>query len=150
MMGSTCVQRGKCYACVMPAPASEFALYCCELLSTVGPCVARRMFGAYGISTDGLTLAILADLGSGEKLWLKADGTTRALFETAGCERFTYQSKNGPKSMNYYSVPEEALESPQAMAPWARLALEAALAVRLPRKARKTKNAVSRNPVFDA
>jgi DNA transformation protein len=117
----------------MAAPPSEFALYCCELLGTVGHCVARRMFGAYGISTDGLTLAILADLGSGEKLWLKADGTTRALFETAGCERFTYQSKNGPKSMNYYSVPEEALESHLLMAPWARLALEAALAARQPK-----------------
>jgi len=114
----------------MAAPPSEFALYCCELLSTVGPCAARRMFGAYGISSDGLTLAILADLGSGEKLWLKADDTTRPLFENAGCERFTYQSRNGPKSMNYYSVPEDALESHLLMAPWARLALDAALSAR--------------------
>ncbi|MCJ7800064.1 MAG: competence protein TfoX, partial [Polaromonas sp.] len=28
------------------------------------------MFGGYGISTDGLTLGILADLGQGEALWL--------------------------------------------------------------------------------
>jgi DNA transformation protein len=88
------------------------------------------MFGAYGISTDGLTLAILADLGSGEKLWLKADETTRPLFENAGCERFTYQSKNGPKSMNYYSAPDAAMELAQVMAPWARLALEAAVRAR--------------------
>ena len=114
----------------MPAPASEFALYCCELLSTVGSCVARRMFGAYGISTEGLTLAILADLGSGEKLWLKASETSRSAFEAAGCERFVYLAKGKPMSMNYYSVPDEALESPQSMAPWARLALEAALAAR--------------------
>jgi len=121
----------------MAAPPSEFALYCCELLASAGPCVARRMFGAYGISTDGLTLAILADLGSGEKLWLKADETTRPLFENAGCERFTYQSKNGPKSMNYYSTPDEALESPQLMVPWARLALEAALVARQSNPAKK-------------
>jgi DNA transformation protein len=130
MMESTCDQRGKCYACVMPAPASEFALYCCELLSTMGPCVARRMFGAYGISTEGLTLAILADLGSGEKLWLKADEASRPVFENAGCERFVYLAKGKPMSMNYYSVPDDALESPQLMAPWARLALEAALGAR--------------------
>ena len=117
----------------MPAPASEFALYCCELLSTVGPCVARRMFGAYGISTDGLTLAILADLGSGEKLWLKASEISRGVFEAAGCERFVYLAKGKPMSMNYYSVPDEALESPQSMASWARLALEAALAARPPK-----------------
>ena len=114
----------------MAARPSEIALYCCELLSTVGPCVARRMFGAYGISTEGLTLAILADLGSGERLWLKADEASRPAFEAAGCERFVYQAKGKPMSMNYYSAPDEAMESPQVMAPWARLALEAALRTR--------------------
>ena len=50
----------------MAAPANEFAHYCCDLLSAVGPCVAKRMFGGHGISTDGLNLAILADLGAGD------------------------------------------------------------------------------------
>lgn len=111
----------------MAAPPSEFALYCCELLATAGFCAARRMFGGYGISTEGLTLAILADLGSGEKLWLKADETNRALFEEAGCERFSYLAKGQTKSMNFYSAPDEAMESTQSMAPWAHLALQAAL-----------------------
>lgn len=88
------------------------------------------MFGGYGISTDGLTLAILVDLGAGEKLWLKADETSRPQFEAAGCERFTYLAKGKPMSMNYYSAPDEAMESPPLMAPWARLALEAALKAR--------------------
>ena len=35
------------------------------------------MFGGFGISTDGLTFALVADLGSGETLWLKADDETR-------------------------------------------------------------------------
>ena len=117
----------------MPSAQNEFVAYCCELLGSVGPCVARRMFGAWGISTDGLTLAILADLGSGEKLWLKADAESQARFETAGCERFVYQAKGKAMSMGYYSAPEEAMESPQQMAPWARLALEAALAARQPK-----------------
>ena len=117
----------------MPTAQNEFVQYCCELLGSVGPCVARRMFGAWGISTEGLTLAILADLGSGEKLWLKASETSRPVFEAAGCERFVYLAKGKPMSMNYYSVPDEALESPQQMAPWARLALEAALAARQPK-----------------
>jgi len=88
------------------------------------------MFGGYGISTDGLTLAILADLGAGEKLWLKADEASRSVFEAAGCERFVYQAKGKPMSMNYYSAPDDAMESPALMAPWARLALEAALKAR--------------------
>jgi DNA transformation protein len=120
----------------VPAP---FAHYCCELLASAGPCVAKRMFGGYGISTDGLTLAIVANLGDGDKLWLKANDDTRAQWESAGCTRFTYTStKDGQpvaRGMNYYSAPEEAMDSPHAMAPWARLALDAALAARAPAKA---------------
>ena len=88
------------------------------------------MFGGGGISTGGLTLAILTDLGQGEKLWLKADSDTRARFEAAGCERFSYTARGAPKSMNYYSAPVDAMESAQFMAPWARLALESALKAR--------------------
>jgi DNA transformation protein len=114
----------------MSKSTNEFAQYCCELLSSVGPCVAKRMFGGYGISIDGLTLAILADLGDGEKLWLKADAQSIPFFEQAQSQRFTYQAKDKLMSMNYYSAPDEAMESPQQMAPWARLALESALKAR--------------------
>jgi DNA transformation protein and related proteins len=114
----------------MTSRPNEFAQYCCELLSAAGPCVAKRMFGGYGISTDGMTIAILADLGQGEMLWLKASPETADRFESAGCVRFTYVVKGKPKSMGYYSAPEEAMESSHEMAPWARLALDAALAAR--------------------
>jgi len=109
------------------AADSRFADYCCELLASAGPCRARRMFGGWGISVDGLTIALVADLGGGERLWLKADEQTRRRFEEAGGERFTYVMRGEARSMNYYTVPEEALESPQLMAPWARQALECAL-----------------------
>lgn len=114
----------------MVAHPNEFAEYCCELLSAAGPCVARRMFGGYGFSIDGLTIAILADMGQGEQLWLKASPDSIPLFESAGCKRFTYRAKDQPKSMGYYSAPDEAIESAQEMAPWARLALQAALAAK--------------------
>jgi len=114
--------------------ADDFVHHCCELLTSVGRCQARRMFGGWGLSTDGLTLAIIADLGQGQKLWLKADATTRAAFEAAGSQRFTYasthQGKAVQRGMDYYSAPEEAMDAPHAMAPWARLALQAALQAR--------------------
>lgn len=122
----------------MPSRPDEFAQYCCELLSSAGPCVVRRMFGGYGISTDGLTLAILVDLGQGEKLWLKASPQTSALFEAVGCERFTYSVKGKPRSMGYYSAPDEAMESVSEMSAWAHLALQAALAARQPKSVRKS------------
>ncbi|MBK9440899.1 MAG: TfoX/Sxy family protein [Comamonadaceae bacterium] len=109
---------------------NEFAHYCCELLATAGPCVAKRMFGGYGISTEGLTIAILADLGKGQKLWLKASQETAEQFEAAGCERFIYLVNGVTKSMSYFSAPEAAMESVHEMEPWARMALAAALAAR--------------------
>ena len=121
----------------MTTPAHAFAHYCCDLLASVGPCVAKRMFGGYGISTEGLTLAILADLGAGDVLWLKACDTSQATFEAAGCQRFTYAAKGKTMQMNYYSAPDEAMESAQLMAPWARLALEAALKARQSQPAAK-------------
>mgnify|MGYP000561884811 CR=1 FL=1 len=109
------------------ASPTDFADYCCELLQSVGPCEHKRMFGGFGISTGGLTVAIVADLGDGDTLWLKANEETRASFEDAGCRRFTYTAKGVTRSMDYYAAPDEAMESPQLMAPWARQALACAL-----------------------
>lgn len=114
----------------MATRPNEFVQFCCDLLSTAGPCVARRMFGGYGISVEGLTLAILADLGQGERLWLKADAQTRSVFEAAGCQRFTYLAKGNARSMDYYSAPDDAMEAARDMTPWALLALQAATAAR--------------------
>ncbi len=111
--------------------SKDFADYCCDLLASVGPCVAKRMFGGFSISMEGLTLAVLADMSEGEKLWLKGDAITRNRYEAAGCAIFTYYPKQGvPRSMNYFSAPEEAMDSADAMRPWAALALECALRAR--------------------
>jgi DNA transformation protein len=101
------------------------------------------MFGGHALSIDGLTLALVADLGEGEKLWLKTSDATRSQWETAGCERFTYLvTKNGAQmrhSLNYYSAPEDAMDSPDAMRPWARLAWDAALAANALKASRSAK-----------
>jgi DNA transformation protein len=117
----------------------SFADYGCELLQSVGPCVARRMFGGWGISVDGMTIAILANLGGGDTLWLKANADTQPVFEAAGCQRFSYEAAGATRGINYYSAPAEAMESPALMQPWARLALEAALLARKPVRAKAAK-----------
>ena len=134
-------------------PPSTFARHCCELLASAGACAIRPMFGAWGISTGGYNIGIVADRGSGERLWLKADGAIRSYYEVAGCERFTYTAKGVQRSVNYYSAPSEAMESAELMAPWARQALECALKAHSakegrarpsPGKARPTRAAASR------
>jgi DNA transformation protein and related proteins len=109
---------------------TDFANYCCDLLASVGRCTPKRMFGGYALSTEGLTIAILADLGDGENLWLKGNDSTRSQYEAAGCKIFTYPMKGVPRSMNYFSSPEEAMDSPDALRPWAALALDCALRAR--------------------
>ena len=111
----------------------DFADYCCELLSSLGPCRAKRMFGGWGISIDGMSVAILVNLGQGDTLWLKVDEDSKPLFEAEGCARFTYEVKGQLKGMNYYAAPADAMESPALMAPWARLALAGGAGAHAPR-----------------
>ncbi|MBP7116707.1 MAG: TfoX/Sxy family protein, partial [Polaromonas sp.] len=74
-------------------------------------------------------IAWLLDLNkdNNAKLFLKASDETRTQYEAAGCQRFVYDMKGVPKSVNYYAAPDDAMESPDAMLPWARLALRCAL-----------------------
>jgi DNA transformation protein len=115
-----------------------FADYCLELLAPAGAARARRMFGGHGLYINDLFVALIAY----ERLYLKADEATRERFAAAGCEPFVYDGKGKSVTMGYWTVPAEAMESPQLMQPWARLAIEAALRARAaepsakPRKAR--------------
>ncbi len=121
----------------------DFADYCCELLSPVGPSVPKRMFGGWGISVDGLNIAIIGDFGAGQKLWLKGNDDTRAQYEAAGCKVASYVSTRGgvsqTHSMNYFSAPEDAMDSPDAMTYWARLAMQCALKAKAAKPAKSSK-----------
>ena len=123
--------------------SKEFADYCCELLSGVGSPTAKRMFGGWGISVDGVTIAVIADLsklgGANEKLYLKVDDVTKKQFEAAGGKRFEMASKGKSMGMNYYTTPDETMESSDAMLPWARLALNAALGAKAKAKPKAIK-----------
>jgi DNA transformation protein len=124
--------------------SQDFADYCCELLSGVGTPVPKRMFGGWGISVDGVTIAVIADLGklggSNQKLFLKVDEMTKAQFAAAGGKRFEMVSKDGkPLGMNYFTTPDDTMESPDAMLPWARLALSVALDAKVKAKPKATK-----------
>jgi DNA transformation protein len=114
----------------------EFTAHCLELLSPLGAVRARRMFGGQGIYADELFIALIL----GETLYLKVSAESRPRFEAAGCEPFRYERQGATASLGFYRPPEEAMESPALMQPWARLALQAAL------QARNAKNTVKRSP----
>ncbi len=81
------------------------------------------MFGGHGVYRDGVIVGIIID----DVLHLKVDAATRATFEAAGCAPFLYEAKGKQIPMSYWTVPDEALDSPQAFRPWAQHAWEAAL-----------------------
>jgi DNA transformation protein and related proteins len=113
--------------------SNDFIDYLQELFVDFGAVTTRAMFGGHGLYHYGVMFAVAFEDG----LYLKVDSQTRALFEAEGCMPFVYTQTTKPLTMSYWSAPAAALDSPQAMLPWARLAFEAALrkpTARTPRK----------------
>jgi DNA transformation protein len=103
-------------------PHDDFIAYLHELLEPAGKVSARAMFGGWGVYVDGTIIGIVVE----GRLYLKADALTEPRFASTGSAPFTYRSPKGPMTMSYWSVPDDAMDSCDAMAPWARLAKEAA------------------------
>jgi DNA transformation protein len=109
-----------------------FVAHCVELLAPLGAVRAQRMFGGHGLYVDSLFIALIA----GERLYLKTDDRSRAAFERAGCEPFAYsRTDRTAVTLGYWSAPDEALDSPRLMEPWARLALASALLAQASKRA---------------
>lgn len=112
-----------------------------ELVALVAPVEARRMFGGHGLFAHGVMFGLLDD---GE-LFLKTDEETRPRFVAAGCRRWTYVSKKvRMEETSYFRPPDEAHEDAEAMEPWGRLGLEAALRKKQARDAKAAAAAARR------
>ena len=115
------------------AVSADFVDYCSELLSAVGEVSGKKMFGGYGLYVDGDFVAIIV----GDTLYLKTDDESRPRFEEAGSRPFEYTARGEQHTMSYWSVPADAMDSPALMAPWARLAVAAALRAKKPKRRRR-------------
>jgi DNA transformation protein len=107
-----------------PRPARNALVeHCLELLSSTGMPSAQPMFGGHGLRIDGAFVALVAF----DRLYLKVDAASQPQFVAAGCEAFVYHAKGRPMALSFWTVPPQAMDSPESMRPWARLALDAAL-----------------------
>jgi DNA transformation protein len=104
----------------------ELVEHCVELLAPMGAVHSRRMFGGFGLTIDDLFVALVL----AQRLYMKADDISRPHFVAAGCTPFAYTAKGRTVTLNYWTAPPQAMESPALMQPWVRLALEAALRTR--------------------
>ena len=94
---------------------------------------AKRMFGGVGLYAGESFFALIDD----DTLYLKVDDETRPSFERHGLRPFQPFGE-GTATMQYFPLPEDLLEDPEALRPW----MEAAVAVA--RRARRGKGASAR------
>ncbi len=95
-----------------------------DLFADLALITTRKMMGGLTIYSDGLVFAILDASG---QLYLKAAGDFAKRLEAAGSTLFTFTGKNGKtRSMNYWTMPNAALDDPELAAEWAKGALNAA------------------------
>ena len=90
-----------------------------ELFDGLGAITHRKMMGGLSIYCDGQILAILS---SGGRLYLKAAGAFAAEMAAEGAVRFEMEDGRG---MNYWTLPEAALDDPDVACDWGRRALAA-------------------------
>ncbi len=129
----------------MSQASSEFVTHCLELLDALGTTRAKRMFGGHGIYVDERFIALILN----DTLYLKADDETRPRFEAAGSVPFDYATRDGQRVvLAYWAAPQDAMESPALMLPWARLAMASALRAAASKRpaAARSKAATPRQP----
>ena len=103
------------------AVSADYLTFVLDQLRRVLPDVrARRMFGGAGLYSGELIFALVDD----DMLYFKVDGETRPDYEARGLRPFQPFGE-GTATMQYYPLPEDLLEDPEALRPWS----EAAVAV---------------------
>ena len=94
-----------------------------ELFEPLGGVTARAMMGGLALYSDGRIFAIV---GGDDRVFLKADGALASALAAEGAERFTYARSGGAAvAMGYWSLPDAAIDDPDAACDWARRSLAA-------------------------
>jgi DNA transformation protein and related proteins len=97
------------------AVSASFRTFVIDQLSRVVPRIrARSMFGGVGIYAGDLFFALLAD----DTLYFKVDESNRPDFQALQMSPFMPYGDEG-EVMQYYQVPADLLDDPDALRPWA-------------------------------
>jgi len=111
--------------------ALEKALEIAAHIEELGPIAVRRYFGGAALVAGKTQFAILM---SG-RLYLRADGETRASLRALGGKPFTYQGKGRIIEVRaYYEAPSIVVNDPNRLAEYAMQAYRNAAALRRSRK----------------
>ena len=87
-----------------------------ELLSPMGPIVAKRLFGTWGLYLEDRIFGLVHD----GITYFRTSGDTVAKYVAAGSRPFHYRRSDGRSTvMQYHEVPEDVLEDPDLACAWA-------------------------------
>jgi DNA transformation protein len=99
------------------AATEEYTHYVLELLAPVAPVKAAHFFGGIGLSHAAVQFAMIMD----NSLYFVVDDTTRARYQAAGMQAFSYETKKGRVQVRrYFELPEDVLLDPDELRVWAR------------------------------
>lgn len=74
--------------------------------------VSRAMFGGYGIYKNGKIFALIIE----NQFYLKSDKTNLQKLVDLGCEKFSYEKKDGKiVDVSYFLIAEEILEDQEKL-----------------------------------
>ena len=122
--------------------SESFRIFVLEQLRRVRSDIRdRSMFGGVGIYGDNLFFALIAD----DTLYFKVNDTNRPDFEARGMGPFQPYGDSG-EVMQYFQVPDDLLENPDALAPWVEKSMAVARAKRAPRSRRPRGGKPDRKP----
>lgn len=93
------------------------------------------MFGGAGLFLDDAMFGLIAE----GVIYLRADAALAADLEAEGALPFTYAGKDKPVTLPYWSLPDAALDDPDAALAWARRAMVPAEAAAAGKRARKAR-----------
>jgi DNA transformation protein len=97
-------------------PTDDYLDYVLELLAPVGPVQPSRFFGGVGLSISSVQFAMVMD----NCLYFVVDETTRARYEAAGMQSFSYETKKKRVQVRrYFELPEDVLTDPAELRVWA-------------------------------
>ncbi len=109
-----------------------FLRYVLDQIGRATPVTARKMFGGAGLYGRGLFFGLIAD----DVLYFKVGDANRADFAARGMGPFRPYGPDG-EVMQYYEVPGDLLDDPDALREWVEKALAVAAAARERRTPRR-------------
>jgi len=97
-----------------------FVIYLCDQMAELPSLSWKKMFGGYGMYSEGCFFAIMFD----DRLYFKTDSTTEAAFRERGMQAF--RPRPDQCLRNYLEVPPDVVEDPDSLCRWARAAIDVA------------------------